>query len=175
LEQIELSGVPALNNDHVLAPDGRHVYVSANDWHIYEADLNGGPVCRVTNDHEPNSPQRLEHEGSATAPATAANHGLTVEPGDQVPPALWATARDMDSGAGQYECCSTALQNVRRQRDVRGTVWPLSEQLSDATPATDRQLAAGSMQHRTWCEQCCQFIWIPEHGRILEHGLELLR
>jgi TolB protein len=52
LEQIELSGVPALNNDHVLAPDGRHVFVSANDWHIYEADLNGGPVRRVTNDHE---------------------------------------------------------------------------------------------------------------------------
>jgi Tol biopolymer transport system component len=52
LEQIELSGVPALNNDHVLAPDGRRVFVSANDWHIYEADLNGGPVRRVTNDHE---------------------------------------------------------------------------------------------------------------------------
>ena len=52
LEQIELSGVPALNNDHVLAPDGRHVFVSANDWHIYEADLTGGPVRRVTNDHE---------------------------------------------------------------------------------------------------------------------------
>jgi TolB protein len=51
-EQIELAGVPALNNDHVLAPDGRHVFVSANDWHIYEADLNGGPVRRVTNDHE---------------------------------------------------------------------------------------------------------------------------
>jgi TolB protein len=52
LEQIELAGVPALNNDHVLAPDGRHVFVSANDWHIYEADLSGGPVRRVTNDHE---------------------------------------------------------------------------------------------------------------------------
>ena len=52
LEQIELAGVPALNNDHVLAPDGRHVFVSANDWHIYKADLNGGPVRRITNDHE---------------------------------------------------------------------------------------------------------------------------
>jgi TolB protein len=52
LEQIELVGVPALNNDHVLAPDGRHVFVSANDWHIYKADLNGGPVRRITNDHE---------------------------------------------------------------------------------------------------------------------------
>ena len=52
LEQIELSGVPALNNEDVRRPDGRHVFVSANDWHIYEADWTGGPVRRVTNDHE---------------------------------------------------------------------------------------------------------------------------
>ena len=51
LELIDLFDVPDLNNDHVLSPDGRHVFVSANDWHIYEADLDGGPVRRVTNDH----------------------------------------------------------------------------------------------------------------------------
>ncbi|GIF22878.1 Tol biopolymer transport system component [Actinoplanes tereljensis] len=46
--QISLDGVPELNNDHVLAPDGETVYVSANDWHIYQASLRGGPVRRVT-------------------------------------------------------------------------------------------------------------------------------
>jgi TolB protein len=50
LELIDLFDVPDLNNDHVLSPDGRHVFVSANDWHIYEADLLGGAVRRVTND-----------------------------------------------------------------------------------------------------------------------------
>jgi TolB protein len=45
---VPLTGCPDLNNDHVLAPDGRRVYVSANDWHIYEAQLAGGPVRRVT-------------------------------------------------------------------------------------------------------------------------------
>jgi TolB protein len=49
LEMIELD-VPDLNNDHVLSPDGRHVFVSANDWHIYEADLEGGDARRLTND-----------------------------------------------------------------------------------------------------------------------------
>ena len=45
---IPLTGVPDLNNDHVLAPDGQRIYVSANDWHIYEASLAGGPTRRIT-------------------------------------------------------------------------------------------------------------------------------
>jgi len=49
LAQIPLEGVPELNNDHVLAPDGEHIFVSANDWHIYRASLSGGPTRRVTN------------------------------------------------------------------------------------------------------------------------------
>ncbi len=31
LEQIRIDGVPKLNNDHVLDPDGEHIYLSAND------------------------------------------------------------------------------------------------------------------------------------------------
>lgn len=48
LRRVDLVGVPNLNNDHVLAPDGRGVFVSANDWHIYEASLDGGPVRGIT-------------------------------------------------------------------------------------------------------------------------------
>ena len=48
LDQVQLSGVPELNNDHVLAPDGHSIYLSANDGHIYRADLAGGPGVRVT-------------------------------------------------------------------------------------------------------------------------------
>lgn len=50
LEEIELGGVPPINNDHVVSPDGRTVYVSANDGHIYAVPIDGGPGCRVTND-----------------------------------------------------------------------------------------------------------------------------
>ncbi|TDW94521.1 WD40 repeat protein [Kribbella pratensis] len=53
LEEIELGGVPAINNDHVVSPDGRTVYVSANDGHIYAAPIEGGPGRRVTNDRGP--------------------------------------------------------------------------------------------------------------------------
>ena len=34
----------------MLDPDGRHIYLSANDGHIYRAALAGGPVDRVTAD-----------------------------------------------------------------------------------------------------------------------------
>ena len=44
--------VPELNNDHVLAPDGETIFLSANDGHIYHAPLSGGPVRQVTSDTE---------------------------------------------------------------------------------------------------------------------------
>ncbi|MGW6195163.1 biopolymer transporter Tol [Kribbella sp. NPDC055110] len=53
LEEIELGGVPAINNDHVVSPDGRTVYVSAEDGHVYAVPIEGGPGRRVTNDRGP--------------------------------------------------------------------------------------------------------------------------
>ena len=48
LSQVPLTGIPDLNNDHVLAPDGTGIYLSANDGHIYRAGLAGGPATRIT-------------------------------------------------------------------------------------------------------------------------------
>ena len=50
LEEIDLGGVPAINNDHVLSPDGHTVYVSADDGHLYAVPLAGGAPRRVSND-----------------------------------------------------------------------------------------------------------------------------
>jgi Tol biopolymer transport system component len=47
-QRVDLEGVPPLNNDHVLDPDGVTVHVSANDFHIWSASLAGGPATRVT-------------------------------------------------------------------------------------------------------------------------------
>lgn len=52
LAPIELD-LPALNNDHVLDPDGEHVFVSAADGHLYRAPLDGGSARRVTNEVRP--------------------------------------------------------------------------------------------------------------------------
>jgi TolB protein len=52
LEPINVPGIPDLNNDHVLAPDGEHIYLSANDGHIYQAPLGGG-ACGSHHEHGP--------------------------------------------------------------------------------------------------------------------------
>ncbi|WBQ04838.1 TolB family protein [Kribbella sp. CA-293567] len=51
LERIELGGVPEINNDHVVSPDGSTVYVSAEDGHLYAVPLAGGTGRRVSNEH----------------------------------------------------------------------------------------------------------------------------
>jgi TolB protein len=48
--RIEHDALPEINNDHVLDPDGEHVYLSAADGHIYRAPIAGGPASRVTVD-----------------------------------------------------------------------------------------------------------------------------
>jgi TolB protein len=53
LEPISISGVPPLNNDHVLDPDGQHILLSAyDDWQLYRAPLAGGTADRLTNQPE---------------------------------------------------------------------------------------------------------------------------
>lgn len=48
LEEIPLGGVPEINNDHVISPDGATVYVSAEDGHLY--GVTAGVARRVSND-----------------------------------------------------------------------------------------------------------------------------
>jgi TolB protein len=50
IRQIPLTGIPDLNNDHVLDPDGEHIFLSATDGHIYRAALAGGHATRITKD-----------------------------------------------------------------------------------------------------------------------------
>jgi TolB protein len=49
LEEIDIGGVPPLNNDHVLDPDASHIFISAyDDWQIYRASLAGGRATQIT-------------------------------------------------------------------------------------------------------------------------------
>ena len=84
LSQILVSDIPALNNDHVLHPDGESIFLSANDWHIYHAPLTGGAATRVTGGGDP----RLHFlHGVSPDGQTLAYVGLEPE-GDN----LWARA-----------------------------------------------------------------------------------
>jgi TolB protein len=54
LEHIEINGAPPFNNDHVLDPDGEHIFLSTyDDWQIYRAPLKGGSATRITGKEGP--------------------------------------------------------------------------------------------------------------------------
>jgi TolB protein len=48
LVEIPLEGLPPINNDHVLAPNGREVFLSGMDGHLYVGPLAGGAVRRLS-------------------------------------------------------------------------------------------------------------------------------
>lgn len=51
---ITIDGVPPLNNDHVLDPDGIHIFLSAyDDWQLYRAPLEGGKAVKITGKENP--------------------------------------------------------------------------------------------------------------------------
>ena len=49
--KIDTGRLRGLNNDHVLSPDGRLVYVSDDDGHLYVLPIGGGEPKRVSNTH----------------------------------------------------------------------------------------------------------------------------
>ncbi|MCA0294651.1 MAG: biopolymer transporter Tol [Actinobacteria bacterium] len=53
LEPIVVPGLPLVNNDHVLSPDGAFAYVSGFDGHLHRVDLAARTSHRVSNDHGP--------------------------------------------------------------------------------------------------------------------------
>lgn len=65
--RIPLDGVPALNNDHVLAPGHETIFVSADDGHIYEAPLSGGTARRVTHEDRMHFLHGVSPDGSTLA------------------------------------------------------------------------------------------------------------
>ena len=54
LEKIETGKVRDLNNDHVISPDGKTIYLSnSGDFAIYAVGIEGGEPRKVSNDHGP--------------------------------------------------------------------------------------------------------------------------
>lgn len=49
LSRIVIDDLPPANNDHVLDPDGHHIFISTYDtWQIYRAPIAGGTAHQVT-------------------------------------------------------------------------------------------------------------------------------
>jgi Tol biopolymer transport system component len=51
--RINTAPIENLNNDHVISPDGKSLFVSANDGHLYACPIVGGMPMKVSNDQDP--------------------------------------------------------------------------------------------------------------------------
>ncbi|WP_404403037.1 TolB family protein [Pelagibacterium halotolerans] len=51
-ERIDTGDIRRLNNDHILSPDGRIIYMSNGDGHIYAVPIEGGTPRKVSNEHD---------------------------------------------------------------------------------------------------------------------------
>ncbi len=74
--RINTAPVENLNNDHVVAPDGRSVYLTSNDGHLYRAPIGGGTPQRLSNFHDPARGYRYYLHGVSPDGAMLAYVGL---------------------------------------------------------------------------------------------------
>lgn len=104
LEPVPLDGIPDLNNDHVLAPDGKGIFLSANDGHIYGTALDGGQAERITEDDgffhflhgvSPDG-QELAYAGIQTGDFTQPGRLMTI-------PADGGATASVDVGSGHCD------------------------------------------------------------------------
>jgi Tol biopolymer transport system component len=52
IEPVPTGTIDSSNNDHVVSPDGRYLYISAEDKHIHQVSLADGTTRQVTHEHD---------------------------------------------------------------------------------------------------------------------------
>jgi Tol biopolymer transport system component len=81
-EKINVGPIDDANNDHVLAPGGRTIYISSRDGHLYAAPLAGGQRRRISNEHPAEAPRRYYLHGVSPDGSTLAYVGVEPAGGD---------------------------------------------------------------------------------------------
>jgi len=82
LERIDTGIARDLNNDHVLSADGRTIYLSSDDGHLYAMALAGGAARRVSNEHPPVRRFRYYLHGVSPDERTLAYVGVEAAPAE---------------------------------------------------------------------------------------------
>lgn len=79
--RINTAPIEDLNNDHVISPNGREIFISANDGHLYRVSVEGGEPTRVSNEHDPERRFNYYLHGVSPDGRTLAYVGLEFESG----------------------------------------------------------------------------------------------
>ncbi len=79
--RINTAPVEDANNDHCLSPDGKLVFISSRDRHLYAAPIDGGAPRRVSPDQDPSRNYTYYLHGVSPDGKTLAYVGLERRPG----------------------------------------------------------------------------------------------
>jgi len=79
--EIDTSPVEDINNDHVISPGGRWIFVTSEDGHIYRLPFEGGTPLRVSNDRPAAYAFRHYLHGISPDGTTLAYVGLELHAG----------------------------------------------------------------------------------------------
>lgn len=82
MQRIDTGAVADANNDHVLSPDGRTLYLSADDGHLYSVPFAGGTPRRLSNDHPPERQFRYYLHGVSPDDRSLAYVAVEAAPAD---------------------------------------------------------------------------------------------
>lgn len=96
--QIDSDPITDLNNDHVLDPNGTHIYVTSNDGHLYHLPLVGGTPKRVSRTDRDADGFRHYLHGVSPDGETLAYVGLQRQAGQVV---TWICTLHLPSGETQ--------------------------------------------------------------------------
>ncbi len=168
LIEIDRGGIPTLNNDHVLSPDGRTVYVSADDAHIYAVPFGGGAARRITNDPAPGFMHFLH--GVSPDDTTLAYIGLQL-----TDPTDWSAGFTTDiftvptAGGADVRLTSGGTQHDGSEYSPDGeTLWFNSERASTSPGHAQlfrMRLSDGHIDQLTFDERVNWFPHLSPDGR----------
>ena len=157
-DEITGKDLPALNNDHVLGPDGHHIYVSADDGHIHRAPLTGGPATRITQ-HEDHL-HFLHGVSPDGATLTDAGYGRLDDLRVDARPVPVTVLTDAQGTA--------VLGTVTIDLTLTSAACPLTDVIEDQTRAALDGVVADYRINWVWMPP-----WSPE--KITDDGREMLR
>jgi TolB protein len=100
LEPIDIGSVSGVNNDHVISPDGRRVYFSA-DGDLYRVGIDGGDVQKVSNEHP--EAQHYSYWLHGISPDEATLAYVSVEPEGDAPRARRNLATIPAAGGPEHQ------------------------------------------------------------------------
>lgn len=171
LERIEMSGIPDVNNDHVVSNDGRWHYLSANDWHLYRVAWEGGRAERITAEKEPTRAFRHFLHGISPDDRVLAYVGTELLGGDDWGKrAVWLL--DLETGKERLLGDGYSPADGPDFSPDGMAVYFNSERASGETGRSQlfrHELASGAVQQLTFDERVNWFPHPSPNGRYLAY------